>query len=175
MKTLELEIVNENVFILSKDKTVESLGYSTTVKKGFDFDGASIPKWLWSIYGSPLNGNYVVASLIHDGLYTSQKVSKSVSDRVFLDVMKLIEFNMMLTARLAGDLYGTNPIDADTKEVYKARNKAFLDAVDAGAVTLRGDFDNMDVVMARLLERVSKTNQIVRDNYVAEMQRIGLA
>ena len=38
MKTLELEIVNENVFILSKDKTVESLGYSVTVKKGFDFE-----------------------------------------------------------------------------------------------------------------------------------------
>ena len=91
------------------------------------------------------------------------------------DAMKLIEFNMMLTARLAGDLYGTNPIDTTTKEVYKARNKAFLDAVDAGQVTLRGDFDNMDVVMARLLERVSKTNQIVRDNYVMEMQRVGLA
>lgn len=91
------------------------------------------------------------------------------------DAMKLIEFNMMLTARLAGDLYGTNPIDSETKEVYKTRNKAFLDAVDSGAVTLRGDFDNMDVVMARLLERVSKTNQIVRDSYIAEMQRVGLA
>lgn len=91
------------------------------------------------------------------------------------DAMKLIEFNMMLTARMAGDVYGTNPIDPMTKEVYKARNKAFLDAVDAGQVTLRGDFDNMDVVMARLLERVSKTNQIVRDNYIAEMQRVGLA
>lgn len=91
------------------------------------------------------------------------------------DAMKLIEFNMMLTARLAGDIYGTNPIDATTKEVYKARNKAFLDAVDAGLITLRGDFDNMDVVMARLLSRVSKTNEIVRDNYIAEMQRVGLA
>ena len=67
---------------------VESLGYSITVKKGFDFDGASIPKWLWSIYGSPLNGNYVVASLIHDGLYASQKVSKRMSDKIFLDIMK---------------------------------------------------------------------------------------
>ncbi len=91
------------------------------------------------------------------------------------DAMKLIEFNMMLTARLAGDLYGTNPIDTTTKEVYKARNKAFLDAVDSGEITLRGDFDNMDVVMARLLARVSKTNQIVRDNYIAEMQRVELA
>ena len=88
MKELKVNIVNEKVFILSEDKTVESLGYSVTVKKGFDFDGASIPKLLWSIYGSPLNGNYVVASLIHDGLYASQKVSKSISDRIFLDIMK---------------------------------------------------------------------------------------
>ena len=88
MKTLDLKIVNENLFILSKDKTVESLGYSVTVKKGFDFDGASIPKWLWSIYGSPLNGDYVVASLIHDGLYASQKLSKNLSDKIFLDLMK---------------------------------------------------------------------------------------
>ena len=88
MRGLELEIIDDNLFILSKDKSVESLGYSVTVKKGFDFDGASIPKWLWSIYGSPLNGNYVVASLIHDGLYASQKVSKRVSDKIFLDIMK---------------------------------------------------------------------------------------
>ena len=88
MKTLDLKIINENLFILGNDKSVHSLGYSVTVKKGFDFDGASIPKWLWSIYGSPLNGDYVVASLIHDGLYASQKVTKSVSDKIFLDVMK---------------------------------------------------------------------------------------
>ncbi len=88
MNELKVNIVDDNVFILFEDVVVESLGYSITVKKGFDFDGASIPKWLWSIYGSPLNGSYVVASLIHDGLYASQKVSKSVSDKIFLDIMK---------------------------------------------------------------------------------------
>ena len=88
MNELKVNIVDDNVFILFEDVVVESLGYSITVKKGFDFDGASIPKWLWSIYGSPLNGNYVVASLIHDGLYASQKVSKRISDKIFLDVMK---------------------------------------------------------------------------------------
>ena len=88
MNELKVNIVDDNVFILFEDVVVESLGYSVTVKKGFDFDGASIPKWLWSIYGSPLNGNYVVASLIHDGLYASQKVSKRVSDKIFLDIMK---------------------------------------------------------------------------------------
>ena len=91
------------------------------------------------------------------------------------DAMKMIEFNMMLTVRLAGDVWGTNPIEPEIKTAYATRNSGFLAAVDSGAITLRGDFDNMDVVMARLLERVSKTNQIVRDNYVAEMQRVELA
>jgi hypothetical protein len=51
------------------------------------------------------------------------------------DAMKLIEFNMMLTARLAGDLWGTNPIDPSKKAEYAGRNKAFLDAVEAGAIS----------------------------------------
>ena len=108
MKELKVNIVSENVFILSEDKTVESLGYSVTVKNGFDFDGASIPKWLWSIYGSPLNGTYVVASLIHDALYASQKVSKSVSDKIFLDIMKqsnvgyIKRISMYLAVRVFG-------------------------------------------------------------------------
>ena len=90
------------------------------------------------------------------------------------DAMKLIEFNMMLTARLAGDLWGTNPIDATKKAEYAERNKAFLDAVETGAITLRGDFEDMDTVMARLMGRVSTINELVRDHYVSELQKVGL-
>ena len=90
------------------------------------------------------------------------------------DAMKLIEFNMMLTARLAGELWGTNPIDATKKAEYAGRNKAFLDAVEAGAITLRGDFEDMDTVMARLMGRVSTINELVRDHYVSELQKVGL-
>lgn len=90
------------------------------------------------------------------------------------DCMKLIEFNMLLTARLAGDVWAKNTIEPDKKTLYAARNKAFLDAVDAGEVTLRGDFDDMDVVMARMLSRVSAINETVRDSYVTKLQEAGL-
>ena len=90
------------------------------------------------------------------------------------DAMKLIEFNMMLTARLAGDLWGTNPIEEAKKAEYAGRNKAFLDAVESGAITLRGDFEDMDTVMARLMGRVSTINELVRDHYVSELQKVGL-
>ena len=132
MKTLDLKIVNENLFILGNDKTVESLGYSVTVKKGFDFDGASIPKWLWSIYGSPLNGNYVVASLIHDGLYASQKLSKNLSDKVFLDVMKQskVGYIKRTSMYLAVKLFGSK----DWKEASKYKDE-YTNIIDVTIVT----------------------------------------
>jgi hypothetical protein len=107
---------------------------------------------------------------------TRHFIAKDIGDvhDLLADAFKLIEFNMMLTARLAGDWLETNPIEPVTKAVYAARNKAFLDAVDGGEITLRGDFDNMDLVMSRLLARTSRSNEIARDYYVTEMQRIGL-
>lgn len=90
------------------------------------------------------------------------------------DAMKLIEFNMMLTARLAGDVWGTNLIPEGEKAIYAARNKDFLDAVEVGAITLRGDFDDMDTLMARLMSRYSKINEVVRDEYINELKKVGL-
>ena len=124
---LKVNIIKNDVFILSKDKTVESLGYSVTVKKGFDFDGASIPKLLWSIYGSPLNGNYVVASLIHDGLYASQKVSKRISDKIFLDIMKQsnVGYVKRTSMYLAVKLFGGK--DWKKSNEYKDEYAKFVD------------------------------------------------
>ena len=129
MLELKVNIIDENVFILLEDVVVESLGYKITVKKGFDFDGASIPKWLWSIYGSPLNGNYVVASLIHDGLYASQKVTKSVSDKIFLDIMKqsnvgyLKRTSMYLAVKLLGSKAWKEAIE------YKDEYTKYVDVI----------------------------------------------
>lgn len=132
MSNLNVEIINENLFILSQDKTVESLGYSVTVKKGFDFDGASIPKWLWSIYGSPLNGNYVVASLIHDGLYASQKISKKISDKIFLDIMKQsnVGYIKRTSMYLAVKMFGGK----DWKEASKYKDE-YINYVDVNTNT----------------------------------------
>ena len=129
---LKVNIIKEDVFILSEDKTVESLGCRVTIKKGFDFDGASIPKWLWSIYGSPLNGNYVVASLIHDGLYASQKVSKKISDKIFLDIMKQsnVGYIKRTSMYLAVTMFGGK----DWKEASEYKNE-YVNYVDVNTNT----------------------------------------
>ena len=132
MEELKVNVVDENVFILLEDVAVESLGYKITVKKGFDFDGASIPKWLWSIYGSPLNGNYVVASLIHDGLYASQKVSKKISDKIFLDIMKQsnVGYIKRTSMYLAVKMFGGK----DWKEANEYKNE-YANYVDVNTST----------------------------------------
>ena len=88
MKTLKVEIVKEDVFILLEDVTVDVLGYRIRVKKGFDFDGASIPQALWSVYGNPLSGKFRIAALVHDALYASEKLPRELADAIFLDLMK---------------------------------------------------------------------------------------
>ena len=95
MKELKVNIVDENAFILLEDVVVESLGYKITVKKGFDFDGASIPQALWSVYGNPLSGKFRIAALVHDALYASQKLPREVADAIFLDLMKQHEVGYM--------------------------------------------------------------------------------
>ena len=85
---LKVNIIKEDVFILLEDVTVETLGYRIRVKKGFDFDGASIPQALWSVYGNPLSGKFRIAALVHDALYASQIVSRELADAIFLDLMK---------------------------------------------------------------------------------------
>ena len=88
MNELKVNIVDEDVFILLEDVVVESLGYKITVKAWFDFDGASIPQALWSVYGNPLSGKFRIAALVHDALYASEKVPRELADAIFLDLMK---------------------------------------------------------------------------------------
>ena len=92
---LKVNIIKEDVFILLEDVTVEALGYRIRVKKGFDFNGASIPQALWSVYGNPLSGKFRIAALVHDALYASQKLPREVADAIFLDLMKQHEVGYM--------------------------------------------------------------------------------
>ena len=85
---LKVDIIKEDVFILLEDVEIKALGYTIKVKKGFDFDGASIPQALWSVYGNPLTGKYRIAALVHDVLYASEKFPRELADEIFLDLMK---------------------------------------------------------------------------------------
>ncbi|WP_160165061.1 DUF1353 domain-containing protein [Chrysiogenes arsenatis] len=57
------------------------------VKKGFTFDGASIPRALWSLVGSPFTGDYTRAACLHDALYASELLSRHAADLLFFQAM----------------------------------------------------------------------------------------
>lgn len=105
---MKVEKIDDQRFILLEKVTAFSLGYRITINKGFDFDGASIPKPLWSIIGSPFTGNYVSAALFHDGLYAGEVLDRKVCDDIFLDLMKqykvsyTIRYAMYWAVRLGG-------------------------------------------------------------------------
>jgi hypothetical protein len=90
------------------------------------------------------------------------------------DCMKLIEFNMLLTARLAADYFQTEPMDVTTKQAYADRNQAFLNAVSIGDVTLRGSFEDADEMMLKIMSRYSKIQDHVKTEYIDQLKEIGL-
>lgn len=59
------------------------------IPKGFITDGASIPKFAWSILGGPL-GKYAPAAVVHDYLYQKQIYTRSKSDVIFLEAMQVL-------------------------------------------------------------------------------------
>ena len=50
-------------------------------------NGASIPRVLWHLIGSPFCGRYRRASVIHDVYYTTRTELREAVDRVFLEMM----------------------------------------------------------------------------------------
>lgn len=105
---LKVNILKEDLFILLEDIEVKALNYTIIVKRGFDFDGASIPKSLWGLFGNPLSGDFRIAALVHDVLYASQVLPRKVCDDIFLELMKIHgvsyakRYSMYLAVRSVG-------------------------------------------------------------------------
>ena len=85
---LHISINGKQEYILESPLHWYDGAISVNIKQGFLFDGASIPKALWSIIGSPMTGGYQRAGCLHDGLYASQLTSRKVADEIFLQAMK---------------------------------------------------------------------------------------
>ena len=65
-------------------------GWKVTVlvMPGFRTDGASIPRLLWFIFGSPYDPDIIAAAIGHDAMYRGRIVPRAVADRAFRIMMK---------------------------------------------------------------------------------------
>ncbi len=64
-------------------------GWDTTVHvmPGFKTDGASIPRLLWRVLGSPYDPDIFAAAIAHDAMYRGRIVPRSDADTAFLALM----------------------------------------------------------------------------------------
>jgi len=82
-----IERVNHDTYRLVSTLSFTNSKYVITVKPGVITDGASIPRFAWSLIGCPLSGKYVGSAIIHDALYDSQILSRQEADRIFYDML----------------------------------------------------------------------------------------
>lgn len=73
---------------LLSELTYENDKLRITALPGLITDGASIPKFLWSIIGCPFTGKYVGSAIFHDVLYASHVVNVKTLNSLFEEMLK---------------------------------------------------------------------------------------
>lgn len=63
-------------------------GVQWTARKGLEFDGASIPRALWSLTGDPFTGDYRKAAVFHDQGYKDRARRRELVDEMFYNAMR---------------------------------------------------------------------------------------
>jgi len=66
------------------------MGITLLIADGFKFDGASIPRFCWSMLGvTPFDPKVMLPAMIHDFIYTFHQYDRLTADIVFRDLCKL--------------------------------------------------------------------------------------
>jgi hypothetical protein len=78
----------ERMTVLLELTYTDPRGRIWTVPEMFVTDGASIPRPLWALIGSPFNGRYRVPAVLHDAAYCWVGITKQDADRMFYEAMR---------------------------------------------------------------------------------------
>ena len=68
------------ILMTTKAVSLGPFGIATTIPRGFQSDGMSVPRFFWRWIGPPVDGRTLAASVAHDWLYTSKVVSRAEAD-----------------------------------------------------------------------------------------------
>jgi hypothetical protein len=74
--------------LLTELRYTDPQGVEWVAPIGSVVDGASIPRYLWSIMGGPFEGKYRNASVLHDVAYEQHKRPWQDCDRMFYNAMR---------------------------------------------------------------------------------------
>lgn len=122
-----LNIPTKEGYVLAKDYTYlyerDSKTYTIKIKKGFKYDGASVPRWAWSITGLTPDGLMRGASLLHDIIYVYK--GKLTTNAKYVEVRyknKKVELDF---TRKEGDQLFLKMLK-DSQMTWLKRNIAFI-------------------------------------------------
>lgn len=60
------------------------------VRKGFQTDGASVPRMAWFAAGHPMESPRVLAALAHDWLYAAQVTDRQTADEIYAAILRAV-------------------------------------------------------------------------------------
>jgi len=78
-------------WLLLEDFSVRIYNEVITVKKDFDYDLTSIPRFFWSTIGNPAGVRKITAATIHDVLYATNMKPQKECDDLFLELLEAFE------------------------------------------------------------------------------------
>ncbi len=87
---LKGQYLKKGVWKLTRPFKYNNPPIKIVVPARFESDGASIPRFAYSIIGGRWTGKYVRGAIIHDWLYFSQSYSRKEADKIFLEAMKVL-------------------------------------------------------------------------------------
>lgn len=86
-----IDFMSDNTMLLAEEyqfslQGIGGLTLDVIVPSGYLFDGASIPRALWTLVGSPMDPQFVRAALIHDWLcdHVVERRDRRLADDIFL-------------------------------------------------------------------------------------------
>ena len=84
------ELMNDVIYLSAKEN---GNIYCIRLDRGYTWDGATIPRFLWRIVGSQYNPEFLPASMVHDWLCENkdfiQKDGVRISSDIFRDILIL--------------------------------------------------------------------------------------
>jgi hypothetical protein len=136
----------DDCWILEDDFYLRIGAFIYLIKKTFDFDGASIPKWAWSIIGHPLEMWIHLAALFHDGLYASNLIPRDDADWLFLEIIQACD----RATPIDSSWFGSRLAQEESR--WSRRNKCWTAVRAAGGAVYPKSYD--DLVKYRALVSV---------------------
>ncbi len=119
---------------------VDPQGLEWMAPAGSEVDGASIPKFAWSVIGGPFEGKYRNASVIHDVACDQKRRSWEVTHEAFYNAMLASEVEPVTARIMYAAVYHFGPrwkVKLGLKETIQLSVKSFMDKIQSPYVQKR--------------------------------------